>query len=193
MPGGSQLPVQLLSGVALQDATSATIRQCNWSTGAVFGQVTSTSPPLSELWTLYAWSLSAFGALGPVPGGVNMPPLFGRLGKLIAGVLINEPRAFPPFNQNPYSAYPVPSSALADTVWDGTTDPPFPQSGPTLPIVRTYQFTQPVDVYPSEQIAAGLWLTPMLACNTAISITSATMTIYYEASPAPSPTGPYPR
>lgn len=179
-----------------------------WTGGAAQICPIPTQPALTEVWSLVAWSIACVGVVDTHPF-TNSLAAYGRLGKLLGGVLIDAPfntkqsQAFS--GSSPWSVYwlnPVPSGAFQDTIWDGENDPllpsivqsaPAPSTFPAVQLAHTYTFPQPLDVFPGQTIAMALWLTPSLSTNIDITFMNATYTLHYQMGASPGPTGPAPQ
>lgn len=127
------------------------------------------SPPLSQVWSLIAWTITLQGLLAGA--GAN----FGRLGSIIAGVArglqTNTPAPNGIAPPGPWSNKGIqlpPDQSALTTIWDGNTDPAFhlstsgtPPAKPE-PIVATFSPPVPIEVESGETLGIGLWLKPSL-------------------------------
>jgi hypothetical protein len=138
-----------------------------WSPGATLIDLVGLTPSLTQKWSLLSVSVTA-NLLLCVSLGV---PVFGKLGKVIMGLLLNSGS---PTLGAAGSSYVTPMLALprdgslAVPIWDPAVDslPPIVPSNltatATLPISGSIAPPQPVPISEGQGLAVGIWLTPSL-------------------------------
>jgi hypothetical protein len=156
-----------------------------WTLGGSLVDTLELHPPLMETWTVLAWGLSFNGArFTPGPG---VRPSYGKLGSLWAGLLTQTmPQTqYPTAPSVPYVVpmLPLPADlATFEKVWDGTSDPIFPDTTQSEAASggASLNLPSPIAVDPGSPLSFGLWLTPSLVSNTVLWIRDATVSILYD-------------
>lgn len=142
-----------------------------WSTGATLVDQLQLSPPMIEQWTLQQVSISAQLLLAPDAG--NIGPIYGKLGKILAGLAVGTTQT----NGDAFYAnfdrlvqLPADRTALT-TLWDPANDPlPSTQAefaGPSYTVQPLYVSATvsppfPLKIAQGESIGVGLWMLPSL-------------------------------
>jgi hypothetical protein len=156
-----------------------------YSSGATCIVGIGEQPYLDNPITILGWSLTYSGL-------IKLPNTYqgGKLGKLYAGPIFRPVLTSTLGNGVPYLPYmqaPLPPDAtLIQEVWDGSTDPVFPQAELSATGVINYQalsssmtLPQPIELNSGDQVAFGMWLTPSLAASLILYIINAAFTIQY--------------
>jgi hypothetical protein len=168
---------------ALADTASQGLSAA-WTNGVFTTLPIPDQPTLVSPWTVYAVAFQAKGVLQPTGGTAR----FGRLGRLLAGVIPLYSAGTQHgggFSGNPYLDPPPAATPSLITLWDGSQDPPFPywQSGPAPTggfVNGTVEFPNPIQLVSGENIGIGAWLTPSLTYQLAVSILTLAYTILYD-------------
>jgi hypothetical protein len=154
-----------------------------WSVGGTLIDRLPIQPPLGDIWSVLSWSIR----ISPILFVSTLSPAFGKLGRIVGGVLHAAPTAFSTVQPWANPQQPLPNnSAGMTTMWDGVIDPLFvvgSASYPDLvaqPLVTNFQLPVPIDLYPGDELHIGLWITPSLAQNIQIAITNAAYSVIYE-------------
>lgn len=135
-----------------------------WTTGATIIELVTPSIMIGRAWKLIGWTISFVGVT-QAGGG---KPMWAKFGKII-GAIIQQgaTRTILPANvpyTQPMLDLPSDSGSLV-TIWDGNSDPPFPQqagSQPAAAVTGSAQLPVPLTVTAGTQLGIGLWLTPSL-------------------------------
>jgi hypothetical protein len=142
----------------------------DWTTGAVRVSPMPIWPSLMQ-----RWRVLGFSTRGRLYGVRVNPPTFGRLGKLLVGLLVDAPLTDAGSGLPGVAQFPVDLSTF-DTVWDGQQDqlrfiaPPFvpaaliPDESCGL-IGKTFMFPSPVEVGSGAQMQMAAVLTPSLTAG----------------------------
>lgn len=201
------MATQLIAGAFRQHVPQSGEPPCNvqdtavnanvsaWTEGGTIVDRLAIEPPLGGVWSVTGWSIALSGWLFH-PFTV---PARGKLGRIIGGVLHATPTPTGPgVTQipwvNPAQQLPVNAFGLA-TIWDGSVDPVFPQSGQPLslnlpnlsPMLFTYSLSSPITLYPGDELNVGVWVTSALVQNTILAVSNATYTVVFDDG---SPTEP---
>jgi hypothetical protein len=141
-------------------------------------------PTITRAWTIQGWGIQVQAFIDSPGGSVK----YGRLGQLIAAVIPAQSTPTPATRS--FAGVPSQALANAETLWDGSLDPPFPANQKTQPqnegwIAASFNLPQPIVLHAGEGIGVGLWLTPSLVSNANIVLAAATYQLLYDTqSPA---------
>lgn len=136
----------------------------SWSSGAYRLLRLDAQPTLARPWTVYGWGIQ-FKGFFFAPAGSSQA--YGKLGTVLASLIIGGSLV----SASSGTFQPPAQNALPNlvTVWDGASDPPFPflasntSAAPIGGSVQTIQqLPQPTPLSAGDQLAIGLWMTPML-------------------------------
>lgn len=156
---------------AIDSSPSFSAYLAAWTQGCTAVQIVSPSPSGSEKWSVLSVTIAANLQFVYV----NNSPLYGKLGKVIAGLILN-----PSLSQGgaiqTVPMIPLPTDqALLGVMWDGNIDPMPPgrlaatNGGPALPISATVNPPLAIELPSSgEEIGVGIWITPSLYGTPAI-------------------------
>lgn len=154
-----------------------------WSPGAQC-VTTLQKPPGINTWTILGWGLAFQAASLAIAEGA-VPIFVSRQPQLYGGITRDSGLAeggFIPFTQIPRD------TSMIELLWDGSTEPPFPQASSASPFVpgapamrqKSVALPGPVSFDEDEQLQIGFFLTPMLGQNFRIWVFNATYTIQYD-------------
>lgn len=178
-------PTETQYGLNLFDQTPVNFSGAGggWSGG---GQLITTvpMPSILRVWTILGWGISIQGATTLIYES-GVAPFASQLGKLYGGIVRDSglQEGIP----SPFTALPRDASHV-DQLWDGTSDPPFPQAQSVTPFVpgaqsmlqHAAELPTPVEFAEGEKLQVGLWLTPMVGQNIRVSFFNASYTILYD-------------
>lgn len=165
-----------------------------WSPGATIIDTIQPTVSPNQRWKVL--SLSVVGKLNLIN---NSPGTYGKLGKVLIGLSLDELPETIAGGGAPYatSMRPLlPDSTLMIPLWDPAADPLPPSSGdfsiggppPTTYLSKEAALLPPVpiDLIPGQSIAIGIWITPsLLASNsfggrTNLAVWDAIWTVNYD-------------
>jgi hypothetical protein len=168
--------------VNLSDSSQPALDTSSWTGGATLIDPVPISPPLSEKWSVLAWSFT-FAGYCHWRGSKSM---FGKLGAVWAGLLTEgSPTSYGS------SAYRIPMVPMPPDLttmqkaWDGSVDPMFPSDAASLPGAMVsgaaaLNLSSPLTLHSGMQLNFGLWLTPSLTQNTELLVVGAVYSIVYD-------------
>lgn len=160
-----------------------------WTPGATTIDTISIQPPLGEIWSIvaHAITLDAFMLTGT--------PTYGKLGRILGGIVRMAPTIANPANANsPWTnpALPLPDNTLGlTTLWDGTSDPVVRNinSGDATHLTGQLSLPVPITIPPGDTLQMGLWITPSLAAGVQLAVADATYAIFYDDNRSPTAPG----
>lgn len=150
-----------------------------WSNGVTLTQQLPIQPTLTEEWKILGWSMTiAAGLMIENPGG----PSYGRFGTMWGGLLIDTL-----LSPGPIAVLPPDLSTFAK-LWDGSTDPPFPQvssvgdppAPSTWPVGLNYMLPAPFTVKPGQQFQMAFILGASLLSRAGILVFDVDYTLLYD-------------
>jgi hypothetical protein len=158
-----------------------------WTAGATLIESVARQAPLGQVYSVVGWSICCTPIFA-APDPDSSP--FGKLGKIVGGLVHMSPTPTDPAKLGgawvaPMIPLPDNTSGLA-TVWDGSSDPMIPASGPTIqatefvPLTVAYSPPVPIELYPGDDIQIGLWITPSLSQNSIIAVTNASYSVVFD-------------
>lgn len=149
------------------------------SPGVTITQDSGYQPGVSEKWSVLGVSFQAGLSLNVNPGAA---PAFGLLGKLIAGLLVDDPVPVTNY-QSPLLSLPSDTS-MYTTMWDGSVDSTPPSAlviptptAQTLNVSGTVSLPIARDLNPGQQVSVGMWLEPSLAGTQTTFLTVLTLQV----------------
>lgn len=159
-----------------------------WTEGASLIDTVTVQPPMTQIWSVTDWIIQFQGF---IERSQPASQCFGALGKLIGGLVVGSAvqtgNGVVPWN-NPMGALPNNLAGVA-LMWDGQTDPPFPDNtndpGPQYPTVFANNLATPINLSVGDQLAIGMWLTSGLTTNIITLIQQASWTVIYDDGQQP--------
>jgi hypothetical protein len=170
------------ANVNIQDTGVSAVS--GWTDGATNLTPLPIQAPLGDVWTIVSWQITFNGIIQYLA-----TPAYGRLGKLIGGIIPGSQSVGGPSIPwtNPMVPLPTYGASLA-VIYDPASDVPYPAAlplahttvQPLFPIVHTETPATPLALQSGQTATIGLWLEPALVANAQTYIINASYIVVWD-------------